>query len=87
MEAKNQNLLEEVEHLKLQLEDAQRVIEQYQTRVEWVAEKMDEYSELWKNVSKENELLMREVPSDVDYPCYSQSRPEEGSSPYHNHNQ
>jgi predicted nucleic acid-binding Zn-ribbon protein len=81
--AKNQNLLEEVERLKLQLEEAERELKQYKIRVEKMSEKMVDYRELWMNARRENELLMREIPSDADYPCYSQVRPEEGSSPYH----
>lgn len=87
LEAKNQHLHEEVDQLSLQLEDVGIALEQYQSRVEWLAEKMVEYRDLWKNECRENELLKREVPSDADYPCYSQSRPEEGSSPYHKYNQ
>jgi restriction endonuclease S subunit len=82
LEAKNKNLLEEVAALKFQVEVAQRALEEYQTRVEDLTERMVEYRELWKNLRRENELLKREVPSDGDYPCYSQSRPEDGSSPY-----
>jgi hypothetical protein len=81
-EARNQSLLEEVEGLKLQLEDAKNALEQNQTRLEGMAEMMVHYRELWKNTSRENELLRREVPSDADYPCYSQTRPEERSSPF-----
>lgn len=82
LETKNQNLLEEVDRLKLQLEDTQSMLEQYQTRLEKMVERMVEYRELWMNLCRENELLKREVPSDADYPCYSQCRPEERSSPY-----
>jgi vacuolar-type H+-ATPase catalytic subunit A/Vma1 len=78
----NQNLLKEVERLKLQLEEVERELEQYKIRVENISEVMVDYRERWMNACRENELLMREVPSDADYPCYSQVRPEERSSPY-----
>ena len=70
MEARNENHLEEVERLKLQLEEAKAALEQYQTRVESMAEMMVDYRELWKNACRENELLKRELPSDAEYPCF-----------------
>jgi hypothetical protein len=78
----NQNLLQEVEHLKLQLEEAKRELEQYRDKIRVETEKMVDYRELWMNERRENELLKRELPSDADYPCFSQIRPGEGSSPY-----
>ena len=82
MEARNQILLEEVESLKLQLENVKIALEQNQTRFDGMAEMMAHYRGLWMNACRENELLKREVPSDADCPCYSQTRPEDRSSPF-----
>ena len=85
--ATNKNYLQEIEDLKVQLEEVQRELEQYKNRVETLAESMADYRVLWMTVCRENELLKRELPSDADYPCYSQARYEEGSSPYYKHRQ
>jgi len=68
----NQDYLQDIEDLKVQLEEVQRELEQYKNRVESLADSMADYRERWMTACQENELLKRELPSDVDYPCFSQ---------------